>query len=633
MECYDDDNKSPEGDRRTPNTPGKADHTPVATPQPSYTPFSATSDKSNLHEDSELTEYMNSCSRTPNFPPITITGTVKQASHSHPQLEPGQVSHPQLEPGQVSHPQLEQSQVSHPQLEQSQVSHPQLEPGQVSHPRLEPGQVSADLQQEVREYSPSPPVVTITTLTKESVGEESSGDSSDDSATEEHSDSTFEGIQLDNITQNKELEEEIVSENAMNVETGINDGEETESLDDEAETVTDETESIAEVEEHVSQTGGVPEPVDTASQLADIEVTSTNESTLDSVSVTPHNEKPDESDDGNNSSEVAVQVEADEDAPVEMMETETETVYPEEVLEINIPVEYETFKEPHEIAGDDVEESNTNEEVLDAESQQTLAESEDIYEDTAVIKIEELKSGPNNNELVMIEDVLEDETSPEPILSKEDHIKIADHPREEILETIESTTDFNDSSEKEEVTEIVTTENHKTDDSKVYEIVAAESRQFDDVRVEDVDDDHFLSMNQNIRTTEVKKLVAEELAEDSSDTTDEARLSSELETFMGDTPKSIDSSEDSPRQHQTRSQDPSSTEVQVSSSASDLEQQADENSEDSTPRSRKPVFERQISENADEKESGSVLDTVGQNFEDFSQFYQNHAFDIVEVSV
>ena len=97
--------------------------------------------------------------------------------------------------------------------------------------------------------------------------------------------------------------------------------------------------------------------------------------------------------------------------------------------------------------------------------------------------------------------------------------------------------------------------------------------------------------------------------------------------------KSIDSSEDRPRQHQTRSQDPSSTEVQVSSSASDLEQQVDENSEDSTPRSRKPVFERQISENADEKESGSVLDTVGQNFEDFSQFYQNHAFDIVEVSV
>ena len=181
--------------------------------------------------------------------------------------------------------------------------------------------------------------------------------------------------------------------------------------------------------------------------------------------------------------------------------------------------------------------------------------------------------------------------------------------------------------------EIFTTENHKTDDSKVYELVAAESRQVDDVRVEDVDDDHFLSINQSIRTTEVKKLVAEELAEDSSDTTDEARLSSELETFMGDTPKSIDSSEDSPRQHQTRSQDPSSTEVQVSSSASDLEQQADENSEDSTPRSRKPVFERQISENADEKESGSVLDTVGQNFEDFSQFYQNHAFDIVEVSV
>ena len=154
MECYDEDNKSPEGDRRTPNTPGKADHTPVASPQPSYTPFSATSDKSNLHEDSELTEYMNSCSRTPNFPPITITGTVKQASHSHPQLE------------------------------QSQVS--------------------ADLQQEVREYSPSPSVVTITTLTKESVGEESSGDSSDDSVTEEHSDSTFEGAQLDNITQNKE---------------------------------------------------------------------------------------------------------------------------------------------------------------------------------------------------------------------------------------------------------------------------------------------------------------------------------------------------------------------------------------------------------------------------------------------
>ncbi|XP_063679557.1 uncharacterized protein LOC134815038 isoform X2 [Bolinopsis microptera] len=284
MECYDDDNKSPEGERRTPNTPGKADHTPVASPQPSYTPFSATSDKSNLHEDRELTEYMNSCSRTPNFPPITITGTVNQASHSHPQLEPSQVS--------------------------------------------------ADLQQEVREYSPSPPVVTITTLTKESGGDESSGDSSDDSATEEHSDSTFEGVQLDNITQNKE-EEYIVSEDATNVETGNNDGEE--SIDDEAETVTDETESIAEVVEHVSQeqtagvpgTGGVPEPADedTASQLADIEVTSTNESLqlLDSVTVPPHNQKPDERDDENNSSEVAVEVEADEYAPVEVMETETET--------------------------------------------------------------------------------------------------------------------------------------------------------------------------------------------------------------------------------------------------------------------------------------------------------------------
>jgi hypothetical protein len=150
---------------------------------------------------------------------------------------------------------------------------------------------------------------------------------------------------------------------------------------------------------------------------------------------------------------------------------------------------------------------------------------------------------------------------------------------------------------------------------------AAQERQ--DKEAVNVEEDHFT------RVADSKQSSSDDVADDSSDSTDEGRLSSELETFLRDTPKSI-SSNDSPRNHQTRSLDPSSTEVQVSSSASDRDRQSDTNSEDPTPRSRKPVFERQLSE---DRTAESVLDTVGANFDAFSEFHQNNVFDIVEVRV
>ena len=149
----------------------------------------------------------------------------------------------------------------------------------------------------------------------------------------------------------------------------------------------------------------------------------------------------------------------------------------------------------------------------------------------------------------------------------------------------------------------------------------AQERQ--DKEAVNVEEDHFT------RVADSKQSSSGDVADDSSDSTEEGRLSSELETFLRDTPKSI-SSNDSPRNHQTRSLDPSSTEVQVSSSASDRDRQSDTNSEDPTPRSRKPVFERQFSE---DRSAEPVSDTVGANFDAFSEFHQNHVFDIVEVRV
>ena len=612
MDYYDDDDKSTEGERSASNEnkarskAGSASKrgTPVPSPQPSYTPFSGTSDKSNMQEDNELQECMSSRSRTPTVPSIKITGTVSKDSPSHPQLEATPVG-------------------ADPQLELSQVG---------ADPQLELSQVGADPQLEAREYSPSPPVVTITTVTKVRVEDESSSDSSEDCEVEDDSGIICEEVQSGTSSPNPG--QEVAVQQITNV------GNEAKSEHETIEDVNEasETECSANIVQHESQGSDRSErrPTRDAHVVAESQL---EENEIASIDGSRNDCRKSIDNDDNNPDDVAnatvpsgvqdlvggTSSHNETSRKTTVTETKCDSEETEPVLEVHIlPSTIE--KTTNEVPADALAGRITNSEVENDESIQISGGSKDeaAVEDTVFTGVEgeDLKTDAETaHDLVTIEDVPEEEAS-QGQASPRATVNNSTAVGGEILRTVENTTD-NIVSGDEEVTN-VKVENQCIDESVVDETHGAQCRQVYDVRVEDVDDDQ----HHSISTIHPNQIPAEELADDSSDSTDEARLSSELETFLGDTPKSM-GSEDSPRNHHTGSQEPStsSTEVQISSSASEADRHADRNSEDVTPRSRKPVFQRQLSE---DNESESVLETVGENF-DFSQFHQNHAFEMLEV--
>ena len=519
MDCYDDDDDELSEDRQTPeNLKARTEHeiqsrTPKnSTEPPCYTPFSSTSDKSNLREEPELQEYKNSRSRTPTLPPITITGTVTS---------------------------------------------------------------SADPKPEVREYSPSPPVVTITTITKErsegsSTGSSTGSSSSDETDVEDQTDANCDEMQQ--FDGNLETDDkEIVVEEATEVETCCKSDDSTIENEDDEKSLSiigdEDSENIAESGNALFSDDMI-EPVPSEQGISGVD-----------------SEKEDE--DGQFKTEVARGGDHD-DQPIHL-QTEDDKDNP--------PTE--------------IEELSTSRDVF----------TEELSEESSENKIGEVshKPQPNknesdnnvrlNNDSVTIEDVSEEE-----LLEK--HQEQAVKTTDEISGGVSETADHVIPLHKEAISDGV--ENGTMSAIEVTDFETHRGTRKDDVRIEDVTDDKFIEIPERLVTPEIT-------SENCSESTDEARLSSELETFLGDTPKSLET-EYSPRNQQARSQDPSSTEVLVSSSASD--RQAETNIEEVTPRSRKPIFERQISE---DNEPESVLDTVGVNFDEFSQFHQNHIFDIVEV--
>ena len=520
MDCYDDDDdECLSEERQTPeNLKARSEHElrsripKNSTEPPCYTPFSSTSDKSNLREEPELQEYKNSRSRTPTLPPITITGTVTS---------------------------------------------------------------SADPKPEVREYSPSPPVVTITTITKERSEDSSSGSStgsssSDETDVEDQTDANCDEMQQ--FDGNLETDKEIVVEEATEVETCSKSDDSTiENEDEKSLSIGDEdSESIAESGNALFSDDMV-EPVPSDQGISGVD-----------------SEKEDE--DGQFKTEVA-RGDNHDDQPIHLQTEDDKDNPPTEIEELN--TSRDVFTE--ELS----EESSENKRGEVSHKSQQNENDSDIN-----LRL--------NNDSVTIEDVSEEE-----LLEKhqEQDVKTTD----EISGGVSETADHVIPLHKEAIPDAV--ENGTMSAIEVTDIETRRETRKDDVRIEDVTDDKFIEI-----PVSPEKLVTPEGTSDTcSESTDEARLSSELETFLGDTPKSLET-EYSPRNQQARSQDPSSTEVLVSSSASD--RQPETNIEEVTPRSRKPIFERQISE---DNEPESVLDTVGVNFDEFSQFHQNHIFDIVEV--
>ena len=515
MDCYDDDDdESLPEDRQSPeNLKARSEHelknrTPKnSTEPPCYTPFSSTSDKSNLQEDPELQEYKNSRSRTPTLPPITITGTVT---------------------------------------------------------------TSADPKPEVREYSPSPPVVTITTITKErsegsSTDSSTGSSSSDETDVEDQTDANCDEIQQ--FDSNLEADEEIFVEEVTVVDTCSKSDDSTiENEDDEkSSSIGDEDlENIAESGKALFPDDMV-EPVSSEQGISGVEPQNEDEDGQFEIEVAKgggdHDDQPS-----------YLQTENDKDNP--LSETEELTAR-RDVLSDELPGE-----------------SSDNSGEVSHKPQRKENDSDNNLR--------------LNNDCVTIEDVSEEE-----LLEKhqEQDMKTTDA----ISGAVPETADLVISLHKEEKSDVI--ENGTT------VIITHQETKSDDVRIEDVTDDQCIE----ISVSSEKLVTPESTPDNCSESTDEARLSSELETFLGDTPKSLET-EYSPRNQQARSQDPSSTEVLVSSSASD--RQPETNIDEVTPRSRKPIFERQISE---DNEPESVLDTVGVNFEEFSQFHQNHMFDIEEV--
>ena len=515
MDCYDDDDEEClSEDRQSPeDLKVRSEHelkrrTPKnSTEPPCYTPFSSTSDKSNLREDPELQEYKNSRSKTPTLPPITITGTMT---------------------------------------------------------------TSADPKPEVREYSPSPPVVTITTITKER-SDGSSADSSTGSSSSDETDVEDQTVancdKMQQFDSNLETAKEIVVEEVTEVDTCSKSDDSTIENEDDEKSLSigdEDLENIAESGKALFPDDMV-EPVSGEQGISGVEPQNEDEDGQFEIEVakggSDHDDQPS-----------YLQTENDKDNPLSEIE---ELTARRDVLSDELPGE-----------------SSDNSGEVSHKPQRNKNDSDNNLR--------------LNNDCVTIEDVSEEEL---PEKHQEQDMKTTDA----ISGAVPETADLVISLHKEEKSDVI--ENGTT------VIITHQETKSDDVRIEDVTDDQCIE----ISVSSEKLITPESTPDNCSESTDEARLSSELETFLGDTPKSLET-EYSPRNQQARSQDPSSTEVLVSSSASD--RQPETNIDEVTPRSRKPIFERQISE---DNEPESVLDTVGVNFDEFSQFHQNHMFDIEEV--
>ncbi|KAL5260463.1 hypothetical protein ACHWQZ_G010559 [Mnemiopsis leidyi] len=683
MDCYDDDEdeyqskgrQTPENRKAGAECEEKREQLTHSAKPPSYTP--GTSGKSNLREDAEMNERNNSRSRTPDIPPITITGTVttsvREYSPSPPVVTITTITKERPEgssTGSSTGSSVGSTSSSETEVEDEIdancdkikfYSSKEKEENVVDvATNLDTGSLSDDNTIEIEEEQSSPSVgdevailsedenVRESVLTEQSEeailsedleesvltvqsGEAMLSEDLEESVSTVQSQEAILSEDLEESVLIAQSEEAILSEDLEESVLTAQSGEAMlfEDLEESVLTVQSGEAMLSEdLEESVStvqsQEAILSEDLEESVLIAQSEEAILSEDLEESV-LTAQSGEAMLSEDLEESISTVQSQEAilSEDLEESVLITQSEKAI---LNSDNVKKSATTEQNEEVIHSEIVEESVSTAQSEEAMLSEDLEESVSTVQSPEAILSEDVESSKNESDaastvsqhketdqnlpnteldLVAIEDVSEEELQ---------EVKLS--CQKQTVQASEETSADRISSACIEVNSDIKT----TPGMETVELESFQRNNNDDVRIEDVTDDPCIEIGipDNLGTPESS-------SDSSTERMDEARLSSELETFLGDTPKSLET-EYSPRNQQPRSQDPSSSEVQVSSSVSDL--QPEINFEEIAPRSRKPIFERQMSE---DNELDAVVDTVGVKFDDFSQFHQNHAFDIVEI--